>query len=249
MVISSYWDIPSLPDLYIQLSIQHPHLKVSRNLKPNPNSGVPPPQISSLSQPCHPGKWQLQPDAQTLQFGATPDSHILHLNGQKTWLPLCTDTSRTHTARLTTSTAIALESELEDSGAIFQLSCCEWSSCFSSCLSLPSISLFLQGSKLSLIKSMVILCSLDHTTPSSKPLAEFLNDPTNCLHLTSYHVPSMRQLWHFHSETYFHPRSFFSGCSLCLKCCSPKYLHDSIPCFLISVQVWPIRQASSTHIK
>lgn len=42
---------------------------------------------------------------------------------------------------------------------------------------------------------------------------------------------------------------FFSSCSLCLESCSPKYLHDSIPCFLISVQVLPIREASSTHVK
>lgn len=173
-----------------------------------------------MSQPCHPGKWQLQPDTQILQSGATPDSHTLHLNRQKTWLAHLApkraedliaskyDTSRTH------STPHHLHGYSSSPSLRTQVPSLSWavvSGLPASPLAFlcPQLQSLLQGSKLSLIKSMVILCSLDHTTPCSKPLAEFLNDPTNCLCLISYHVPSMGQLWHFHSKTYFHPRSFF----------------------------------------
>lgn len=151
MVTSSYWDILSLPDLCIQLSILHPHLKVGKNLKPNPNSGVPPrPKFPLCHNPVILGNGscnQIHRSYSLVQHltrtpctwtGRRPESHILPLNGQKTWLPLSTIHPEP-TARLTASTAIALESKPEDSSTISQLSCYEWSSCFSSCFPLPSI--------------------------------------------------------------------------------------------------------------
>ena len=246
-VTLSYRDSPSLPDLCIQLSILHLHLKIGRNLKPNPNSGVPS-QISSLRQPCHPGKWQQQPDTQTLQFGATPDSHILDLNGQKTWLLLRADTSRTHS---TPHHVHSYSSWGRAWGLQYHLSAQLFRVVFLLFLLLSfalNYSLFLQGRKLNLIKSMVILCSLDHTTPGSKPLGEFLNDPTNCLCLISYHIPSMHQLWHFHSKTYFHPRYFFFWVVPCaLKVVLQNICMIQSLAFLLLFQCYP-SEASSAHV-